>query len=224
MTPEPVPDSRNAVSPHFFHDPRRRADGLSPRGPHRPRSPTATPTRSAASMSTSPAPMPCRRARPRIREARQKAVKLLVERMVAPEDRAKVPQVRRAAARQHGARRRVRTRAHRGHPLHRHHDVVFSAEPVKQWLGEAGISIAETVARAGARDPAVEGQDRRWSRSTTATPGATPGRARHARQRRAGGGGARRPARSERHHGRAGLCRRRLGAVPARTSAIARRS
>jgi hypothetical protein len=83
-----------------------------------------------------------------IREARQKAVKLLVERMVSPEDRAKVPQVsdQRLDSMVRGVEfARERTAGTRYSATI---GVVFAAEPVKQWLGEAGISIAETVARA----------------------------------------------------------------------------
>jgi hypothetical protein len=83
-----------------------------------------------------------------IREARQKAVKLLVERMIAPEDRARVPPVneQRLDSMVRGVEfARERTAGSRYMATI---GVVFSAEPVKQWLGEAGISIAETVARA----------------------------------------------------------------------------
>jgi hypothetical protein len=83
-----------------------------------------------------------------IREARQKAVKLLVERMVSPEDRAKVPPV--SDQRLDSMVRGVEFQSERpaGNRYSATISVVFSAEPVKQWLGEAGISIAETVARA----------------------------------------------------------------------------
>ena len=83
-----------------------------------------------------------------IREARQKAVKLLVERMVSPADRAKVPPVsdQRLDSMVRGVEfARERTAGSRYSATI---GVVFGAEPVKQWLGEAGISIAETVARA----------------------------------------------------------------------------
>lgn len=83
-----------------------------------------------------------------IREARQKAVKLLVERMVAPEDRAKVPPVsdQRLESMVRGVEfERERTAGTRYSATI---GVVFGAEAVKQWLGEAGISVAETVARA----------------------------------------------------------------------------
>ena len=83
-----------------------------------------------------------------IREARQKAIKLLVERMVAPEDRAKVPPVN--DQRLDGMVRGVEFARERtaGTRYSATIGVVFSADPVKQWLGEAGIAIAETVARA----------------------------------------------------------------------------
>jgi hypothetical protein len=83
-----------------------------------------------------------------IREARQKAVRLLVERMVPAEDRAKVPPV--SDQRLDSMVRGVEFASERtaGNRYIGTLGVVFSAEPVKQWLGEAGISIAETVARA----------------------------------------------------------------------------
>ncbi|HEY4166123.1 MAG TPA: DUF2066 domain-containing protein [Reyranella sp.] len=83
-----------------------------------------------------------------IREARQKAVKLLVERMVSPEDRAKVPPV--SDQRLDSMVRGVEFQSERpaGNRYSATIGVVFGAEPVKQWLSEAGISLAETVARA----------------------------------------------------------------------------
>jgi Uncharacterized protein conserved in bacteria (DUF2066) len=83
-----------------------------------------------------------------IREARQKAIKLLVERMVAAEDRAKVPPVndQRLDSMVRGVEfARERTAGTRYSATI---GVVFAAEPVKQWLSEAGISISETIARA----------------------------------------------------------------------------
>ena len=83
-----------------------------------------------------------------IREARQKAVKLLVERMVAEADRARVPPVsdQRLDSMVRGVEfARERTAGTRYSATI---GVVFGAESVKQWLGEAGISMAETVARA----------------------------------------------------------------------------
>jgi hypothetical protein len=83
-----------------------------------------------------------------IREARQKAVKLLVERMVSPEDRSKVPPV--SDQRLDSMVRGVEFQSERpaGNRYSATIGVVFGAEPVKQWLSEAGISLAETVARA----------------------------------------------------------------------------
>ena len=94
-----------------------------------------------------------------IREARQKAVRLLVERMVPAEDRAKVPPVsdQRLDNMVRGvefARERTAGSRYIGTL-----GVVFSAEPVKQWLGEAGISIAETVARAALVIPLWKDKD-----------------------------------------------------------------
>jgi len=94
-----------------------------------------------------------------IREARQKAVKLLVERMVPAEDRAKVPPV--GDQRLDSMVRGVEFESERtaGNRYIGRLGVVFSAEPVKQWLGEAGISIAETVARAALVVPLWKGKD-----------------------------------------------------------------
>lgn len=82
-----------------------------------------------------------------IREAERRAIKLLIERMVAPDDRAKVPAL--DDSRLAGLVRGVefaRERAASNHYVATL-NVVFSAEPVRAWLGEAGISVAETVAR-----------------------------------------------------------------------------
>ena len=94
-----------------------------------------------------------------IREARQKAVKLLVERMVPAEDRAKVPPV--SDQRLDGMVRGVEFAQERtaGNRYIGKLGVVFSAEPVKQWLSEAGISIAETVARAALVVPLWKDKD-----------------------------------------------------------------
>ncbi len=82
-----------------------------------------------------------------IREAYGRAAKLLVERMVAPEDRAKAPPL--SAAQLDGMVRgvefgRERTTANRYIATLA---VVFAADGVKAWLGQAGITVAETVAR-----------------------------------------------------------------------------
>jgi Uncharacterized protein conserved in bacteria (DUF2066) len=82
-----------------------------------------------------------------IRQAQQKAVKLLIERMVAPEDRAKVPPL--DPSRVDGMIRGVEFANERS-SANRYVgtlNVVFSAEPVNAWLREGGISVAETVAR-----------------------------------------------------------------------------
>ena len=82
-----------------------------------------------------------------IRQAQQKAVKLLVERMVAPEDRARVPPL--DPARIDGMIRGVEFANERS-SANRYVgtlNVVFSAEPVNAWLREGGISVAETVSR-----------------------------------------------------------------------------
>jgi hypothetical protein len=94
-----------------------------------------------------------------IREARQKAVKLLVERMVPAEDRARVPPV--SDQRLDTMVRGVEFASERtaGNRYIGTIGVVFSAEPVKQWLGEAGIGIAETVARAALVVPLWKDKD-----------------------------------------------------------------
>jgi hypothetical protein len=83
-----------------------------------------------------------------VREAKRRAVALLVERMVAPEDRGKVPPV--DDARLEGMVRGVEFARER--PAGNHFtgtlNVVFAADQVKSWLSGAGISVAETVARA----------------------------------------------------------------------------
>jgi len=82
-----------------------------------------------------------------IRQAQQKAVKLLIERMVAPEDRAKVPPL--DPSRVDGMIRGVEFANERS-SANRYVgtlNVVFSAEPVNAWLREGGISVAETVSR-----------------------------------------------------------------------------
>jgi len=94
-----------------------------------------------------------------IREARQKAVRLLVERMVPAEDRAKVPP---ASDQQLDSMvRGVEFASERtaGNRYIGTIGVVFSADPVKRWLGDAGISIAETVARAALVVPLWKDKD-----------------------------------------------------------------
>ncbi|MFI4999841.1 MAG: DUF2066 domain-containing protein [Reyranellales bacterium] len=94
-----------------------------------------------------------------IREAQSKAAKLLVERMVAAEDRSKVPPL--DAARLDGMIRGVEF-AHERSLANRYIatlNVVFAAGPVKAWLGEAGISVSETVARQALVIPLWKGKD-----------------------------------------------------------------
>lgn len=82
-----------------------------------------------------------------ILEAERKAVKMLVDRMVAAEDRAKVPPL--DDARLQSLVRGVEFARERAAGSHYQAtlNVVFSAQPVKAWLGEAGIGLIETVAR-----------------------------------------------------------------------------
>lgn len=94
-----------------------------------------------------------------IREAQGKAVKLLIERMVAPEDRAKVPPL--AAGQLDTMVRGVEFANERTAP-NRYIatlSVVFAADPVKAWLGQGGISVVETVARAALVIPLWKGRN-----------------------------------------------------------------
>lgn len=82
-----------------------------------------------------------------IREAQRRAVRMLVERMVGAEDRARVPPLDDAALANmvrgvEFARERTLTNRYIGTL-----SIVFGADPVKTWLGGAGISITETVPR-----------------------------------------------------------------------------
>ena len=94
-----------------------------------------------------------------IREAQGKAVKLLIDRMVAPEDRAKVPPL--AAGQLDTMVRCVEFANERTAP-NRYIatlSVVFAADPVKAWLGQGGISVVETVARAALVIPLWKGRN-----------------------------------------------------------------
>ena len=80
-------------------------------------------------------------------EARRKAAKMLVERLVAPEDRARV--VMPNDARLENMVRGIEFVSERSAP-NRYIatlNVVFSPEPVKAWLGDTGVKVAETVSR-----------------------------------------------------------------------------
>jgi hypothetical protein len=94
-----------------------------------------------------------------VREARQRAVKLLVERMVPAEDRSRVPAIN--DARLDSMVRGVEFTSERSatNRFIGTLSVVFSADPVKAWLGEAGIGVAETVARAALVIPLWKGKD-----------------------------------------------------------------
>ncbi len=94
-----------------------------------------------------------------IRQAQQKAAKLLVERMVAPEDRARVPAL--DPARLDGMIRGVEFANERS-SANRYVgtlNVVFSAEPVNAWLREGGVSVAETVSRPALVVPLWKGRN-----------------------------------------------------------------
>ena len=82
-----------------------------------------------------------------VREAKRRAVGMLVERMVAPEDRKKVPPV--DDARLEGMIRGVEFAKERSsaNRFSGTLNVVFAADQAKSWLSEAGITVAETVAR-----------------------------------------------------------------------------
>ena len=80
-------------------------------------------------------------------EARRKAAKMLVERLVAPEDRARV--VMPDDARLENMVRGIEFVRERSAP-NRYIatlNVVFSPDPVKAWLGDTGVKVAETVSR-----------------------------------------------------------------------------
>ncbi len=80
-------------------------------------------------------------------EARRKAAKMLVERLVAPEERSRVPAL--DDARLESMVRGVEFVRERSAPNHYSAtlNVVFSPDAVKAWLGEGGARIAETVSR-----------------------------------------------------------------------------
>ena len=94
-----------------------------------------------------------------VREAKRRAVGLLIERMVAPEDRSKVPPV--DDARLEGMVRGVEFAKERpaGNRFTGTLNVVFGADQVKSWLSGAGIAVAETVARAALVVPLWKGKN-----------------------------------------------------------------
>ena len=82
-----------------------------------------------------------------LREARRKAAKMLIERMVAPEDRARVAVP--DDARLEGMVRGIEFVRERSAP-NRYIatlNVVFQPDPVKAWLSAGGVKVAETVSR-----------------------------------------------------------------------------
>jgi hypothetical protein len=83
-----------------------------------------------------------------VRDAKRRAIGLLIERMVSPEDRSKVPPV--DDARLEGMIRGVEFVKERpaANRFTGTLNVVFGADQVKAWLSEAGVGVAETVARA----------------------------------------------------------------------------
>src|SRR4029450_6057135 len=126
-------------------------------------------------------------------EARRKAAKMLVDRVVAPEDRARVNLPNDASLEGMGRGIEfVRERSAPGRYIATR-NVVSQPDPVKPWLGQAGVKIAETVSRPALVIPLWKGKagvepldDRNaWREAWRAleTPGrAVPGR---------GGGGGR---------------------------------
>ncbi|SJZ43039.1 hypothetical protein SAMN02745126_01021 [Enhydrobacter aerosaccus] len=82
-----------------------------------------------------------------ILEAERRAAKMLVDKMVAPDDRSKVPPL--DDARLQTMVRGVEFARERaaGNHYQATLNVVFAAAPVKAWLQEAGVGIAETIAR-----------------------------------------------------------------------------
>ena len=109
-------------------------------------------------------------------EARRKAAKMLVERLVTPEERARVaiPD----DARLEGMVRGIEFVRERSAP-NRYIatlNVVFSPDAVKAWLGGSGAKVAETVSRPALVIPLWKGKSGRASRWTTAIRGARHGR------------------------------------------------
>lgn len=81
-------------------------------------------------------------------EAERRAVKMLVERVVAPEDRAKVPPVDDAQLQVLVRGVEFAKERTAGNRYTATLNVAFGAEPVKSWLSGAGIGLVETVSRA----------------------------------------------------------------------------
>ncbi len=94
-----------------------------------------------------------------ILEAERRAVKMLVDRMVAAEDQSKVPPLddTRLQSLVRGVEFARENAA--GNHYQATLNVVFSAAPVKAWLSEAGIGVAETVARGALLVPLWKDKD-----------------------------------------------------------------
>src|SRR5918996_1199331 len=93
-----------------------------------------------------------------IAEARRKAAKMLIDRVVAPEDRVRVAIPGDASL--EGMVRGiefVRERSAPGRYIATL-NVVFQPDPVKAWLGQAGVKVAETVSRAALVIPLWKGK------------------------------------------------------------------
>ncbi len=93
-----------------------------------------------------------------IAEARRKAAKMLVDRVVAPEDRARVtiPSDANLEGMVRGIEF-VRERSAPGRYIGTL-NVVFQPDPVKAWLGQSGVRIAETVSRSALVAPLWKGK------------------------------------------------------------------
>lgn len=129
-------------------------------GPARPQVTTSGNTYTMAGIDVDVTAADALKAREQgIREAQRKGARQLIERMVAPEDRAKVPPLDDAqlTAMVRGIEfTRERTLAGRYIATL---SVVFSADPVKAWLGGAGISVSETMARPALVIPLWKGKN-----------------------------------------------------------------
>ncbi len=93
-----------------------------------------------------------------IREAKRRAVRMLVERMVAPEDRGRVspPDDARLDAMVRGVEF-VRERSTPSRYIATL-NVVFAADPTKAWLADSGVKVVETVARPALLIPLWKGK------------------------------------------------------------------
>lgn len=93
-----------------------------------------------------------------IQEARQKAIKLLVDRMVAPEDRSRVPPVDNTRLERLVRGVEFANERTAGNRYIATLSVVFGADQVRSWLAEANIGVTETVARGALVIPLWKGK------------------------------------------------------------------